>query len=65
MKWILLISIFNSDDLLVKEYNTQKECVQIKKEFLKKVKNKSIKSVSCEEGTIMESYTTGNNYENF
>lgn len=57
MHWFLIIYMFSTDDLLVTEVESKKECIQLKKKFIKTLKNnKDIKSIECEEGEIMDSY---------
>lgn len=60
MKWFLVITMLNSDELLVKEMPSKAECIKQQQEFTKKVLNKikSIEDITCEEGQIMESIST-------
>lgn len=60
MSWFLVISILNSDELLVKEMHSKQECIKVQKEFSKKVqkKIKQIETVTCEYGSVMDSIQT-------
>lgn len=59
MHWFLVIYLFSTDELLITEYNTQKECVAVEKKVRKVLmkNNKDVKDITCEEGEILESYT--------
>jgi len=65
MDWFLVITMLNSDELLVKRTHSKQECVQIQSEFKRKVskKLKQIESISCEQGELMESYDAGGKKE--
>lgn len=60
MKWFLVIYMFSTDDLLVTEFNTKKECQIVQKEFKQKIKNKDVKKITCEYGNVMDEYTPQN-----
>lgn len=53
MKWFLLIFLLNSDEILVKQFDTQKQCEKHKK-ILKKTFTKE--ELTCEKGEIFEQY---------
>jgi hypothetical protein len=55
MKWFLVIYMFGSDEVLVKEMPTKQECVKEQKTFENKAmkKIKSIEAITCEQGDIM------------
>lgn len=61
MKWFLVVTMFGSDDLLVKEMPSKHECEIIQKQFLKKAakKVKDFESITCEEGFLMKQYDIG------
>lgn len=63
MDWFLVISLLNSDELLVKRMHSKEECIQAQTQFNKtaRKKIKQIEDVICEEGDIFESYDTGGN----
>lgn len=65
--WYLVIALSNSDELMVKEMPSKKECIKSKNEFMKKFKGKmhDIDSVTCEEGTVMESTTVKKENEEY
>lgn len=55
MHWYLIISMFSTDELLVKQMNTKKECISIQKQITKTIKhNKDVRQISCEQAEIME-----------
>lgn len=61
MEWFLVISMFGSDQVLVKPMYSKIECVKNLKEFNKNIKKKIadsyvIEKVTCEQGELMESY---------
>lgn len=60
LSWFLVISVVNSDELLVKEMPSEEECIKIQKEFVKKTKKKikQIQDVTCEYGSVMNSVQT-------
>lgn len=53
--WFLVIHLTNTDELLLKEMPSKQECVKQQKLFKKKINKKynEIESISCEEGTVM------------
>jgi hypothetical protein len=51
--WYLVISLNNSDELLVKEMPSKIECIKQQELFLKKIKDKQY-TIDCQEGAIME-----------
>jgi len=53
MKWFLLISLLNSAAILIKEFDTKKQCEKHKK-TLEKVFTKE--ELTCEQGEIFEEY---------
>jgi hypothetical protein len=59
MEWFLVISLLASDEVLVKQVSSKAECVKLQSEFKKKmpknIKNQ-IEYVSCEQGSVLESY---------
>lgn len=61
MEWFLVISMFGSDELLVKRMESKSECVKVQVEFSKKVRKKikDIRDVTCEQGEVFESYNAG------
>lgn len=60
--WYLVISLTGSDELLVKETTSKKECLQQQKEFKQKFKGKEsyFTSIDCQEGAVLQSVTTKN-----
>mgnify|MGYP003342622282 FL=1 len=58
MHWFLVISLLNTDEIIVKQMENKAECQKLKKEFNVKVRKKvsGILDVSCEEGEVMETY---------
>lgn len=61
MHWFLIVSMFGTDELLVKQLNTRQECLRMAKDFKLKMKKKmnQIEDVYCEEGEIFETYDAG------
>lgn len=61
MEWFLVITMFGSDELLVKRMESKKECLKVQAEFNKKVRKKikDIRDVTCEQGAVFESYNAG------
>lgn len=55
MNWFLVVSLFSTSDVLIEEKNNYSQCLQSIKEFKKLYpKDKDIKNVTCEQGTIIE-----------
>lgn len=55
MEWVLIISLFSTDDILMKEHLTYKECVTDLKRFKKMHKNDAnIRDVECEQALILD-----------
>jgi hypothetical protein len=54
LSWFLVITVANSDELLVKEMRSKEECIKVQKQFAKKAQKKirQIQDVTCEYGTI-------------
>ena len=67
LSWFLVISILNSDELLVKEMKSKEECIKVQKEFAKKAqkKIKQIQDVTCEYGSVMNSIQTNSPKEEY
>lgn len=61
MDWFLVISLLNSDELLVKRMHSKEECIQAQTQFNKtaRKKIKQIEDITCEQGDIFESYDAG------
>lgn len=58
MRWFLVIYLYSSDDLLIKEYGGKRECIAVQREFKEVMKsNKDIKDVTCERGDILDGYS--------
>lgn len=53
--WFLVVHLINTDELLLKQMPSKQECIKQQKIFKKKINNKfnEIQSISCEEGTVM------------
>jgi hypothetical protein len=59
MEWFLVISLLASDEVLVKQVSSKTECIKLQTEFKKKMPRNvksQIESVSCEQGSLLESY---------
>ena len=60
MEWFLVISMFGTDEVLVKPMQSKMECVKMQQEFNKnvrgKIKTSEVKDVTCEMGELMETY---------
>ena len=65
MEWFLVISMFGTDEVLIKPMQSKMDCVKVQKEFNKKVRKKikTISDVTCEQGEIMETYEAVNKDE--
>lgn len=61
MKWYLIFSLYNTDDLLLKEMESREQCQATLKEFIKEAGSRidTIKDITCEEGIIVKQYTNG------
>lgn len=61
MKWFLVFGLYSSDDILLKEMVSREECLKTQEKFLQEVSSaiRDIKSVTCEEGMVLEQFTTG------
>lgn len=55
MNWFLVVSLFSTSDVLIEEKINYKQCLESIKEFKKTYpEDKDIKTVTCEQGTIIE-----------
>jgi hypothetical protein len=55
MEWFLVIYLFSSDEVLLKQFNTLSECDKEADEVMVKYQDeKDIRQVSCLEGKILE-----------
>lgn len=55
MEWVLIISLFSTQDILMKEHSTYKECVTELKRFKKMHKNDAnVRNVECEQAIIVD-----------
>lgn len=54
MEWVLIISLFSTDDILMKEHSTYKECVNELKRFKRMHKNDAnVRGVECEQSLVV------------
>lgn len=57
MEWLLLISLYSSDDVYIGEQKSYKSCVENLKKLKKKYrKDEDIKDVKCVKGVIVNEY---------
>ena len=55
MEWVLIISLFSTQDVLMKEHSTYKECVTELKQFKKMHKDDAnIRSIECNQAFIVD-----------
>lgn len=55
MHWYLIISMFSTDELLVKQMTSKKECTQLQRQITKVIKrNKDVKQIECQQAEMME-----------
>lgn len=52
--WVFVIYFYNTDLNLVKEFPTEKACIEFKKSHEKEfTKEKAVKKIVCEQGTLV------------
>jgi hypothetical protein len=55
MNWFLVVYLFSTSDVLIEEKINYSQCLESIKQFKKTYKGDSdIKTVTCEQGTIIE-----------
>jgi hypothetical protein len=65
--WFLVISLHGTDEILVKQMESKNECIKVQKKLVKKSKGKfkDIEAITCEEGSVMDSYKASDEKEEF